>query len=38
MKDKLKKLVKEFEGEDWISLESLREIDFEELQEILHAG
>ena len=30
--------IKEFDGEKWISLESLREIDFEELQEVLHNG
>ena len=34
--DEKKAIIKEFEGEDWISLESLREIDFDEIQEVLH--
>ena len=36
MKKKLKDMIKEFDDEDWISIESLREIDNEELMEILH--
>ncbi len=36
MKKKLKNLIKIFDYEEWISIASLREIDFEELQEILH--
>ena len=36
MEDKLKKLIKMFDNEEWISIESLQEISHEELIEILH--
>ena len=35
MEKKLKDMIKEFDYEDWISIESLRTIDYEELMEIL---